>query len=92
MEEKIKNLDKYSKNTEIFVKKIEKIQNINYSIEQLREDAKGFGQKINIFRGTRSSPQGNLTFSYIPDGITNENRLGFNVGHFNKNFNTWVSH
>ena len=69
------------------LKKIEKIQNINYSIEQLREDAKGFGQKINIFRGTRSSPQGNLTFSYIPDGITNENRLGFNVGHFNKNFN-----
>lgn len=68
------------------LRKLEKIQNISYSIEQSREDAKGFGQKINIFRGTRSSPQGNLTFSYIPDGITNENRLGFNVGHVNKNF------
>ena len=68
------------------LKKIEKIQNINYSIEQPRQDAKAFGQKISVFRGTTSSPEGTLTFSYIPDGVTNENRLGFNVGHFNKNF------
>jgi len=63
------------------LKKIEKIQNINYSIEQPRQDAKAFGQKISIFRGITSSPEGTLTFSYIPDGITNENRLGFDY-HF----------
>lgn len=42
---------------------------------------------MNIFRGLSSSPEAKLNFSYISDGITNENKLNFDVGNFKYNFN-----
>ena len=64
------------------LKRIEKIQNFNYSIQQPRLNGQGFGQKQNIFRGISGPPEVTFNFSYIPDGVTNENRLNFNVNHF----------
>jgi len=66
----------------IILKRLEKIQNFNYSIQQPRLNAQGFGQKQNIFRGISGPPEVTFNFSYIPDGVTNENRLDFNVNHF----------
>jgi hypothetical protein len=75
------NSDYYLANN-IILKRLEKIQNFNYSIQQPRLNAQGFGQKQNIFQGINSSPEVTFNFSYIPDGVTNENRLNFNVNHF----------
>ena len=80
------NSDYYLAN-HLILKRLEKIQNFNYSIQQPRLNAQGFGQKQNIFRGTTLSPEVNFNFSYIPDGVTNENRLNFNVNNFS-GFNT----
>ena len=66
----------------IILKRLEKIQNFNYSIQQPRSNAQGFGQKQNIFRGINGPSEVAFNFSYIPDGVTNENRLDFNVNHF----------
>jgi hypothetical protein len=66
----------------IILKRLEKIQNFSYSIQQPRLNVQGFGQKQNIFQGINGSPEINFNFSYIPDGVTNENRLNFNVNHF----------
>ena len=75
------NSDYYLANN-IILKRLEKIQNFNYSIQQPRSNAQGFGQKQNIFRGISGPPEVTFNFSYIPDGVTNENRLNFNVNHF----------
>ena len=75
------NSDYYLANN-IILKRLEKIQNFNYSIQQPRLNAQGFGQKQNIFQGINGPPEVNFNFSYIPDGVTNENRLNFNVNHF----------
>lgn len=64
------------------LKRIEKVQNFTYSIDQSRINLAGFGSKKNIFQGNFNSPTVNFNFSYIPDGVTNENRLNFNVNHF----------
>jgi len=64
------------------LKRLEKIQNFNYSIDQSRIGLLGFGANKSIFRNDLNSPTVNFTFSYIPDGVTNENRLNFNVNHF----------
>jgi hypothetical protein len=63
----------------IILKRLEKIQNFNYSIQQPRLDAQGFGQKQSIFQGVGGPPEVTFNFSYIPDGVTNENRLNFDV-------------
>ena len=78
------NSDYYLSGYQI-LKRLEKIQNFNYSIQQPRLDAQGFGQKQNIFRGISGPPEVTFNFSYIPDGVTNENRLNFNVGTFESN-------
>lgn len=64
------------------LKRIEKLQSFNYSIQKNELNAQGFGQKQNIFRGQGLAPEVNFNFSYIPDGVTNENRLDFSVNHF----------
>jgi len=75
------NSDYYLAN-HLILKRLEKIQNFNYSIQQPRLNAQVFGQKQNIFQGINGPPEVNFNFSYIPDGVTNENRLDFNVNHF----------
>jgi len=64
------------------LKKLEKIQNFNYSIQKNDLNAQGFGQKQNIFLGQGLAPEVSFNFSYIPDGVTNENRLNFDIGNF----------
>lgn len=64
------------------LKRIEKVQNFTYSIDQSRINLAGFGSKKNIFQGNFNSPTVNFNFSYIPDGVTNENRLNFDVADF----------
>lgn len=61
------------------LKKIERIQNFNYSIQPNRID-------IPISKNKKiygiSNPQINFNFSYIPDGVTNEYRLNFDPSYF----------
>jgi len=64
------------------LKRIEKVQNFNYGIDNNRINLEGFASKKNIFRGLASQPTVNFTFSYTPDGFTNENRLNFNTANF----------
>lgn len=64
------------------LKRIEKVQSFNYSIQKNQLNAQGFGQKQNIFRAQGLAPEVSFNFSYVPDGVTNENRLDFNVNHF----------
>ena len=64
------------------LKRIEKLQSFNYSIQKNELNAQGFGQKQNILKGQGIAPEITFNFSYIPDGVTNENRLDFNVNHF----------
>ena len=66
----------------LILKRLEKIQDFNYSIQQPRLNVQAFGQKQNIFQGINGPPEVTFNFSYIPDGVTNENRLDFNVNHF----------
>lgn len=68
------------------LKKIEKIQNFDYSIEQPTIDFIAFGSKKSVARLPLNNPNINFNFSYIPDGVTNENRLNFNVANFNSTF------
>jgi hypothetical protein len=75
------NLDYYLTGYQI-LKRIEKVQNFNYGIDNNRINIEGFGTKKNIFRGLASQPTVNFTFSYTPDGFTNENRLNFDVANF----------
>lgn len=80
------NSDYYLNGYQI-LKKLEKIQSFNYSIQKNPLNAQGFGQKQNIFLGQGFPPEINFNFSYIPDGVTNENRLNFDVANFNTSFN-----
>lgn len=64
------------------LKKMEKIQNFDYSIEQPSIDFIGFGSKKSVTRVPLNSPDITFNFSYIPDGFTNENRLNFDVATF----------
>lgn len=66
----------------LILKRIEKVQNFDYSIQQNRSNLVGFNQKKNIFNGVYSPPEVTFTFSYIPDGFTNENRLNFDTANF----------
>jgi len=66
----------------LILKRIEKIQNFNYSIQQNRSNLVGFNQKKNIFNGVYSPPEVTFTFSYVSDGFTNENRLNFDTANF----------
>ena len=66
----------------LILKRIEKIQNFNYSIQQNRSNLVGFNQKKNIFNGIYSPPEVTFTFSYVSDGFTNENRLNFDTANF----------
>ena len=56
------NSDYYLANN-IILKRLEKIQNFNYSIQQPRLNAQGFGQKQNIFQGINGPPEVNFNFS-----------------------------
>lgn len=67
------------------LKKIEKINSVNYSISEERLNLSAFGIKTSVFRGSPNSSQAQLDFSYVPDGFTNESRLNFDVAHFSGN-------
>lgn len=68
------------------LKRIEKVQTFNYQIDNPTLELGGFNSKKYIFRGLIGNPEINLDFSYVPDGVTNENRLNFNVGHLSGNY------
>jgi hypothetical protein len=73
--------DYYLANYKI-LKRLEKIQNFKYGINSNTVELHGMASKKYIFRGVVGNPQVTFDFSYIPDGITNENRLNFDVNHF----------
>ena len=62
------------------LKKLEKIQTVNYTINSNKKNQ--VISKNLVFRGF-NYPTVDLDFSYVPDGITNEYRLNFDVGYFN---------
>lgn len=64
------------------LKRVNNVQTLEYSINQNTIDLYGFGKKTSIFNGVVGSPGVEFSFSYIPDGLTNENRLNFDVSHF----------
>lgn len=67
------------------LKRMEKINSVDYSISEDRLNLSAFGIKSSVFRGAPNAPQAQLDFSYIPDGFTNESRLNFDVAHFSGN-------
>jgi len=73
--------DYYLANYKI-LKRLEKIQSFNYGINSNTIELHGMASKKYIFRDVVGSPQVTFDFSYIPDGVTNENRLNFDVNHF----------
>lgn len=64
------------------LKRIEKIQNFNYNIQNSRLDLNSFGSNFRSHQSVARSPNITFDFEYISDGLTNENRLNFSVGHF----------
>lgn len=66
----------------LLLKRIEKLQDVSYSIEPQRIDLESFGSNRFVYKSQIGSPVINLIFSYVPDGLTNENRLNMSVGHF----------
>lgn len=64
------------------LKKIEKVQNFDYSIEQPNIDFIAFGSKKSVARIPSNNPNITFNFSYLSDGVTNENRLNFNPAIF----------
>lgn len=68
------------------LKKIDKIQNFDYSIEQPNIDFIAFGSKKSVSRIPSNNPNITFNFSYLSDGVTNENRLNFDVATFASSF------
>ena len=66
------------------LKRIERVQDCEYSINSARIAVDAFGSTQSVYQGLAHSPEVALSFSYIPDGLTNENRLNLSVGHFLK--------
>lgn len=81
-----KNGDNFYLNGHRILKRVEKVQDFNYSINSNTVELGGFNSKKYIFRGIVGQPEVNFDFSYIPDGVTNENRLNFDVGYFNSGY------
>lgn len=66
------------------LKRIERVQDCEYSINSARLAVDAFGSTQSVYQGLAHSPEVALSFSYIPDGLTNENRLNLSVGHVDK--------
>lgn len=64
------------------LKRIEKIQSFNYTIQNSRLDLNSFGSNFRSYQSVAGAPNIPFAFEYISDGMTNENRLNFSVGHF----------
>ena len=74
------------------LKKIEKVQNFEYSIQNNRIDLDSFGSSFISYQGINGAPNVNFRFEYVSDGFTNENRLNLSVGHFqNQKFDLMFS-
>lgn len=69
----------------LILKRIEKLQSFDYDAVEERMNLNSFGHKQSLFRGSPNNLRVNLSFAYIPDGFTNENRLNFDVSHFSGN-------
>ena len=61
------------------LKRINRIQSFNYDIATNREDVSAIGRSQNISRPAIEPPEVNIDFSYILDGVNNENRMGLSV-------------
>lgn len=57
---------------------IKNLQSINYSINQPNINLISFGNKSSVFKGNTGPTEISLKFSYLSDGLTNEERLDFN--------------
>lgn len=68
------------------LKRIDRLQSFNYNINNNNFELGGFNSKKYIFRGLVGNPEITFDFSYVPDGVTNENRLNFDVGHISGNY------
>ena len=61
------------------LKRINRIQSFDYDIVANREEIVAIGRSQNISRPAIQPPEVNIDFSYILDGVNNENRMGLNV-------------
>ena len=61
------------------LKRINRIQRFDYDISTSREDVAVIGRSQNISRPAIEPPEVNIDFSYILDGVNNENRMGLSV-------------
>ena len=63
------------------LKRINRIQSFNYDISTSREEISTIGRHQNISRPAIEPPEVSIDFSYLLDGVNNENRMGLNVHH-----------
>ena len=61
------------------LRRIDRIQNINYSYNSQREEVNVLGRSTSAERPVLAPPDIGLNFSYLIQGIQNENRMGFNI-------------
>jgi hypothetical protein len=77
---KDRNQSNFTRN-ENLIKKIDRLQGINYSISIPRMNVSQLGRKGMIARAPISPPVVALSFNYLVNGVRNEHRLGFNVNY-----------
>ena len=61
------------------LKRINKVQDFNYSFDLPRENVGVLGKTSSVSAETASPPSVNIDFSYIPAGVNNEVRMGLSV-------------
>ena len=61
------------------LRRIDRLQSINYSYNSQREEVNVLGRSTSAERPVLAPPDIGLNFSYLIQGIQNENRMGFNI-------------
>ncbi|MAF25617.1 hypothetical protein CL634_08620 [bacterium] len=66
------------------LKRLNKVQNFNYSIDIPKDDKFTLGQSKPFSRSSNTPPTVNLSMSYLLDGVDNEDRIGLNTNNENE--------
>lgn len=74
------NLNTFPRNHNL-LKRLDRIQNINYEIVSSRTIINQIGKASSVDNIHLNKPQVNLNFSYIVANLKNEARMGFNINH-----------
>lgn len=77
----LNNIHEYDNNNYNLIKRINRVTNLDYSINLPRESIKQLGKSSVASSVILNSPSVQIDFEYYLNGITNEARLGWNINH-----------